>query len=245
MEKLQQWVALTVAGSLALLAAGWFLVISPKKDEATELRTQAAAQVSANAMLETQLQVLRAQAKDLPSKQAELAQVAAKIPDNPSLPALIRALTAASTSAGIDFVSVTPGAPAAVVVAAPAVPQVPGSATSQTTPTTPTAPAGPAAAGVGAAGPAGSLATIPVALNVVGDYFDIAQFVSEVENLPRALRIMDLTLAPGVSPTAAKDSKATPEDGRSLTTTINGTVFMAVNRPVATAVVAPPAAPAK
>lgn len=242
MEKLQQWVALTVAGSLALLAAGWFLVISPKKDEATELRTQAAAQVSANAMLETQLQVLRAQAKDLPSKQAELAQVAAKIPDNPSLPALIRALTAASTSAGIDFVSVTPGAPAAVVVAAPAAPTAPESGTAQTTPT---APAAVAPGTAGPAGPAGSLATIPVALNVVGDYFDIAQFVSEVENLPRALRVMDLTLAPGVSPTAAKDSKATPEDGRSLTTTINGTVFMAVNRPVATAVVAPPATPAK
>ena len=240
MEKLQQWVALTVAGSLALLAAGWFLVISPKKDEATELRTQTAAQVSANAMLETQLQVLRAQAKDLPSKQAELAQVAAKIPDNPSLPALIRALTAASTSAGIDFVSVTPGAPAAVVVA-PAAPTAPESATAQTTPT---APAGPVAVGP-AAGPAGTLATIPVALNVVGDYFDIAQFVAEVENLPRALRVMDLTMAPGVSPTAPKDSKSTPEDGRSLTTTINGTVFMAVNRPVATAVVAPPAAPAK
>lgn len=239
MDKLQQWVALTVAGSLALLAAGWFLVISPKKDEATELRTQAAAQVSANAMLETQLQVLRAQAKDLPSKQAELAQVAAKIPDNPSLPALIRALTAASTSAGIDFVSVTPGVPAAVVVAAPAVPTAPESGTAQTTPTA------PAAVTPGAAGPAGSLATIPVALNVVGDYFDIAQFVSEVENLPRALRVMDLTMAPGVSPTAAKDSKATPEDGRSLTTTINGTVFMAVNRPAATPVVAPPAAPAK
>ncbi len=242
MDKLRQWIALTVAGSLALLAAGWFLVISPKKDEAAELRTQAAAQVSANAMLETQLQVLRAQAKDLPQKQAELAQVAAKIPDNPSLPALIRALTAASTSAGIDFVSVTPGAPAAVVVATPAVPQAPESATSQTTPT---APVGPAAVGAGAAGPAGALATIPVALNVVGDYFDIAQFVSEVENLPRALRVMDVTMAPGVSPTAPKDSKATPEDGRSLTTTINGTVFMAVNRPAATAVVAPPAAPVK
>ncbi|MDQ3610603.1 MAG: type 4a pilus biogenesis protein PilO [Actinomycetota bacterium] len=245
MDKLQQWVALTVAGSLALLAAGWFLVISPKKDEATELRTQAAAQVSANAMLETQLQVLRAQAKDLPSKQAELAQVAAKIPDNPSLPALIRALTAASTSAGIDFVSVTPGAPVAVVVAAPAAPQAPESATSQTTPTTPTTPTGPTAAGAGVAGPAGTLATIPVALNVVGDYFDLAQFVSEVENLPRALRVLDLAIAPGVSPTAAKDSKSDVDNGRSLATTINGTVFMAVNRPVATAVVAPPAAPAK
>jgi len=36
MDKLQQWVALTVAGSLALLAAGWFLVISPKKDRVGE-----------------------------------------------------------------------------------------------------------------------------------------------------------------------------------------------------------------
>jgi Tfp pilus assembly protein PilO len=242
MDKLKQWVTLTVLASVVLLAAGWFLLISPKKGEANELRTQAASQVSANAALETQLSVLRAQAKDLPKKQAELAEVAAKIPDNPSLPALIRALTAASTTSGVEFVSVTPGQPVAPVAVAPVVSPT-ETTTAQTTPVAPPAPVAGGAAG----GAAGTLATIPVALNVVGDYFDIAQFMANLEDLPRALRILDVSLAPGVSPTAtATATKAgSAEDGRSLTSTINGSVFMAVNRPVATAVVAPPAAPAK
>jgi Tfp pilus assembly protein PilO len=238
MDKLKQWVTLAVLASVVLLAAGWFLLISPKNGEANELRTQAASQVSANAALETQLSVLRAQAKDLPKKQAELAEVAAKIPDNPSLPALIRALTAASTSSGVEFVSVTPGQPVAPVAVAPVVAE-PEPAAAQTTPVAPV----PAAPVVG--GAAGTLATIPVALNVVGDYFDIAQFMANLEDLPRALRVLDVSLAPGVSPTATKTSVGSAEDGRSLSSTINGSVFMAVNHPVATAVVAPSAAPAK
>lgn len=235
MDKLKQWVTIAVLASLVILAAGWFLLVSPKKDEAAALRVQAAEQVAANGVLETQLQVLRAQAKDLPKKQAELAAVSAKIPDNPSLPALIRALTEASTAAGVDFVSVTPGQPVAPV-AAPVQPRGAEPVTAQAGPTGPVPPV---------AGPAGTLATIPVGINVVGDYFDIAQFTANIENLPRAMRVVDLTVAPGVSPTAPKSSNPTAEDGRSLSTTISGTVFMAVNRPAATAVVAPPAAPAK
>ena len=233
MDKLKQWVTLTVLGSVVILAIGWLLLVSPKKGEAADLHEQATTQVVANATLETQLQVLRAQAKELPKKQAELAQVAAKIPDNPSLPSLIRALTAASTSAGVDFVSVTPGPPAAVaapaaVAGAAAQPQAAAAATAQTTPTAATAAA--------ATGAAGTLATIPVALNVVGDYFAVAQFISNLENLPRALRITALTLAPGISPSAAQDTGASTEQGRSLTTTITGTVFVATGLPVATAV---------
>ena len=68
MDKLKQYVTLTVLGALVILAAGWFLLISPKKGEATDLQAQAAEQVSANSILETQLQVLRAQAKELPKK---------------------------------------------------------------------------------------------------------------------------------------------------------------------------------
>ncbi len=235
MDTLKQWVTLTVLASVVILAAGWFLLVSPKKGEASDLQEQAASQLAANGVLETQLQVLRAQAKELPKKQADLARVAAKIPDNPSLPSLIRALTEASTSSGVDFVSVTPGAPVAAVTA----PVAPVAAPPTTAQTTPVAPAPGAATGV-----AGSLSTIPVTLNVVGEYFDIAQFVSALENLPRALRISNLTLAPGVSPTAAKSSSAKAEDGSSLTTTLTGSVFMADNRPAATPVVAPVAAPA-
>lgn len=235
MDKLKQYVALTVVGCLGIMAAGWFLLVSPKRAEAAAVREQTLSQESTNAGLRTQLEVLQAQAKDLPKKQADLARVAAKIPDNPSLPSLIRALTAASTSAGVEFVSVTPGAPAAVAAAA-AAPVAAAPADPAAVPAAAAAPVDPNAPA--AAGPAGSLAAIPVAINVVGGYFEVEQFIAALENLPRALRVTNLTLAPGASPTA-KDKAASTEDGRTLTSTITGSVYMAANRPAATPVVAP------
>jgi Tfp pilus assembly protein PilO len=239
MEKLKQWVALTILGCLAITAAGWFLLVSPKRAEAEQLRADTAAQEQANATLRTQLEVLQAQAKDLPKKQADLARVAAKIPDNPALPALIRALTAASTSAGVELVSVTPGAPALVVPAAAA----PGAAPAPADPAAaPAAPGQPAAVPVT---PAGSLAGIPVAINVVGGYFEVSQFMANLEELPRALRVTNLALAPGSAPgEEGAAAAAAAQTGRSLTTTITGSVYMAANRPQATSVVAPTAAPA-
>jgi Tfp pilus assembly protein PilO len=248
MDKLKQWVALTVLGCLAIMAGGWFLLVSPKRGEAEQLRLDTAAQDTANATLRTQLEVLKAQAKDLPKKQADLARVAAKIPDNPGLPSLIRALTAASTSAGVEFVSVTPGTPVLVAAALP-----PGAA-----PVDPATAAAPAAAPAGAApgaatdaavapvpaSSAGTLSEIPLTINIVGGYFEVAQFLASIEDLPRALRVNNLTVAPGTSPTSTDKKPASTEDGRSLTSTITGSVFMAADRPAATPVVAPTAAPA-
>jgi type IV pilus assembly protein PilO len=236
-SKLKQWIVFTVVGCLAVLAAGWFLLIAPKKAEATDLVAQTAVQEATNDGLRTQLQVLKAQAKDLPKKQADLARVATKIPDNPAMPSLIRALTAAATSAGVELVSVTPGLPVpmdAAVVAAPVAP-----AAAQEVPAA--APVAPVPAPAVPAAPAGALASIPVSVNVIGGYFEVSQFLANLESLPRALRVSNLTLSPGVSPTASTSGAAAPStpDGRSLTTTITGSVYLAANRPPAAAVVAP------
>ena len=111
MDKVKKWVALAVALSLGVLAAGWFLLVQPKHTEADELRAQAEQQVSTNNAMRTHLAVLKAQARNLPKEQAKLARVSEKIPDNPALPALIRALTKASEASGVEFLSLTPGAP--------------------------------------------------------------------------------------------------------------------------------------
>jgi type IV pilus assembly protein PilO len=221
MEKLKQYVVFTVLGCIVVLAAGWFLLVSPKRSDAADLRSQAASKVSSNSQLENQLQILKAQAKALPKEQAKLAAVAARIPDNPALPALIRALTTAAKSTGVELVSVTPGAPAA-------------------------AAAGPAAGTVTSGKPAraasssaGQLTAIPINLNVVGGYFQVEQFVGKLETLQRSMRVSALTVAPGANPMKAQQSGATLEDGKSLASTITAQVFMAVNRPAATAVNVP------
>jgi type IV pilus assembly protein PilO len=228
MDKLKQYVVFTVLGCLVVLAAGWFLLVSPKRSDAAALRASAEQQVSANSALQTQLQVLKAQAKALPKEQAKLAAVAAKIPDNPALPGLIRALTAAAVSTGVELVSVTPSAPV-VVGATPGAPAAAPAAA---------APAGAAPAAAGAAGVAGTLTSIPVNLNVVGAYFDIQKFMGNVENLARSMRVSNLAIALGQNP--VKPAKTgTVDDGRSLSATVTAQVFMAANRPAATAVTVP------
>jgi type IV pilus assembly protein PilO len=231
MDKLKQYLVFTMLGCLLVLVAGWFVLVSPKRGEAAELRTQAEGQVVANSGLETKLQMLKAQAKDLPKQQAKLAAVAAKIPDNPALPGLIRALTGAASSAGVELVSVSPG-PVAAVAAAPVAggAQVAPVGTTPTTTTTTTA----AAAG----GSAGTLAQIPLSLTVSGGYFQVEQFIANLENQPRSMRITGLNLAPGTNPVKPTVG-TTVEDGKTLSTTITGQVYLATDRPPAAPVTVP------
>lgn len=225
MDKLKQWIAFTVLGVFAVLAAGWFLLVSPKRADADALGQQAATQVTANSMLQTQLAVLKSQAKNLPQQQAQLAKVAAKIPENPAEPALIRALDSAATAAGVELVSISPSLPAAAAApAAVTVPVAPGAAKAVPK------------AGVPVAG---ALQSISVAINVVGSYFQIEQFFNGLEHLSRATRVTGFSLAPGSNPVKAAAAGATADDGKTLTTTITAQVYMATGRPAAVAVTVP------
>lgn len=117
----RQWVAGSVLAVLAVLAAGWFLLVSPRHAEAAEERLRAQEQEQANAMLRTDLTVLAEQKRNLPQREAVIRGAAVKIPLSPLMPALIRGLSAAAQQSEVEFVSLTPGAPAAVPGAVPRV----------------------------------------------------------------------------------------------------------------------------
>lgn len=240
MEKLKQYVVFTVLGCLLVLVAGWFLLVSPKHSQAADLRTQAASQVTANAQLATQLQVLKAQAKDLPRQQAKLASVAAHIPDNPALPGLVRALVKAGQAAGIELVSMTPGQPTPMVAPAAAAPVAPAAPAAGAAAPAAAAPAAAAKAAVAAAS-AGQLASIPLTLSVAGNYFQVEQFLAQLESLARSMRVTTVTMNPGANPLKEKATSTSADDGKNLVANISGQVFMAMNRAPATAVVAPAA----
>lgn len=218
MDKVRQWVVFAVLGALALLAAGWVLLVSPTRAEAEALREQAASQEVNNVQLQTQLEVLRVKAAELPRRKDEIAEVAEKIPSDPDLPDLLRALTAAARSSGVDLVSVVPGAATPVVTdAVPPVAPAPADPAAASAPAAaPPAPAAPAATG---------LSRIPITLDVVGDFSSVEHFVASLEDLPRALRVTDLAMSPGNSPTSLQGAAA-PLDGRSLKTTVTGSVFV-------------------
>ena len=212
MDKMKQWIALTVVGALAIMAGGWFLIVSPKRSHAADLRTQADAQERANAQLETDLATLKAKAKALPAQQAKLAAVAAKIPNNSALPTLVRALNDAADNVGVELVSVSPGAATAVAPAG-----APGSVTAASASTT--------TPSVAAAGAAGTLQSLPMTLNVVGGYFQVAEFLDRLESLQRAFKVTGFNLAPGLNPVKQAASQPSIDTGKSLTATITGMVF--------------------
>lgn len=219
MDKLRQWVALTAVLIVVILAGGWFLLVSPKHSKAADIRAQALAQDSVNAGLQTQLATLKAQAKALPQQQAKLAAVAAKIPDNPALPSLIRALTVAANNANVELLSLSPGRPSPVSGPAP------------TAPVTPVAPGATGAQAVPAS--AGTLESMSVSLNVVGGYFQVEQFLDQLESLQRAMKVSSLSLALGSNPVKPATAGTTGPTG-TLAANISGMVFMAQGRSYAT-----------
>lgn len=219
MSKLQQWVALGVVAVLAVLSAGWFLLVGPTRSEAAALREQAVQQDLTNARVRTQLQVLQAQADALPEQRARLAVATERIPDAPRLPALVRALGAAAEESDVELVSIVPGLPEPVTATSTGTPT--------TTPTGTTAEAAPEATRPVPAGGVGTLHALPVTLNVVGGYFQIERYLDALEDLPRAWRVSGLTVAPGADPVAAVTDAASAGDGRSLAAVITGSVYLA------------------
>ncbi len=225
MDKLKQWVTLTVLAALVIAAGGWFLLVSPQRAEATALNEQAAAQDSSNAALQNTLAVLKAQSLELPAEQAKLAAVTTKIPATPELPSLIYALTKASDDSGVQFLSLTPGEPVAKTVAVAPVVNEDGTTV--------------------AAAPVSSLQVIPVTIGVNGGYFETQRFLAALEDLPRALRVTVLGLAPGANPLEpTTDGSSTELDGSRLTTNITAEIYLSSPVTLAATPAAPAATPA-
>ena len=181
MEKMRQWTVLTALGVIGVMAAGWFLMISPQRAHANKLRTEATSVQDATRGLQTQINQLKEQQKGETAQQKRLAEIATQIPDNPQLPALIRQLSAAAHKSGVSLDSLAPSTP---------------------TPVTAAAPAGATAA---------ALSQIPVVISVTGSYFNIERFQHMLEHLDRALKTTGLTIAPNTGDTATSgDAGAAP-----------------------------------
>jgi type IV pilus assembly protein PilO len=218
MTDTRKWSALAAVLVVAIFAAGWFLLISPKRGDAAALRKQATTEEQANQRLVEQITMLQEQQKDLPQQQAKLATLRTQIPDNPALPRLIRDLTDDSRKAGVSIDSMAPSQPVALVAAPAATPVAP--------------PAGSKSGAAHAAAPAATLFQVPLTLTVTGSYFELEHFVSKLETQKRSF------LVGGFNIGAASGENATAGD---LTIILNGRVFLTQETQAATtpAVVAP------
>ena len=221
MTKLRRLWLLTALASVVALAGGYFLLVSPKNSKAAALREETETQLQLNRDLQSQIQMLNRQKKDLPRQQAELQRFAAKIPNNPALPALIRSLSDAADNAGVELMAISPGAPAPVTTSA-------GTATTAAGATT---AAAPAAARL-------SLAAIPVNLKITGSYSEISQFFSELERLPRAFLVNGFALGGRAGAANASSPLAGAGAGQAgtvapgdLTLSVNGQLYMTTKPP--------------
>jgi Tfp pilus assembly protein PilO len=221
---------------VGILAASWFLLVAPKRSQASELRGKATEQQATNAGLVLKLNELKAQSLDLPKQKAQLAVMRKQIPDNPALPTLIRSLTAAGKKVGVTLVSMKPGTPVAAVVAVPvAVAAAPATTTSGTDTTTSDGTAAAGTTPAAAAPVAAPLYVVPLALDITGSYFEVEQFINKLEGMQRNFLLAGFTLKPSTTATATSSADQ-------LDLTLNGQVFLAPN--VASATTTPVAAPA-
>lgn len=235
MNLTRKWSLLTAVLVVAVMAAGWFLLVSPKRSEAADLQQQASGQESENERLVQKLEVLKAQQADLPRQRARLAILETQIPDNPALPTLVRDLTAAGRKTGVQLGSLAPAVPVQLVATVQGTPVVPPAAGTTPAPAdagaeagadgaAATAPAAPAAA------PGNVLYQVPLVIEASGSYFELEQFVNKLESLKRSLLVTGFTLGELKADNAAGPNEAaTPTSD--LTLTLQSRVFISAPAP--------------
>jgi Tfp pilus assembly protein PilO len=238
MSRIQQWVAGAVVAVLVIIAAGWFLAISPQKHKASSVNSQATSEEQSNAGLRNRVTALTAQMSAVPAEEASVAAIAAKIPADPELPSYVRALTTIASQTGVDLVSISPGVPTTVSVPAATVAPV----------ATASGSASAVAATAAAPAPA-SLQAISIGLDVQGGYFQIQQFTAALQRLGRSTVVTTLSLVPGaplkaVAGAAGAAAAAPSAAWKTLAANITVSVFMNTSTPFTAIPVPSPAAAA-
>ncbi|HZV75714.1 MAG TPA: hypothetical protein VFF79_18545 [Conexibacter sp.] len=169
----------------ALVAAGWFLVLSPMRDEAgslgAQIDTQRQARDSALSELAAGVQARQRYARDY----ATVARLGAAIPDDDNVASLLVQVQNAASASGIDFRSLKTGQGSGAAAPAPPPPAAAGAPAAATQATTAILPPG---AAVGTAG----FPTMPFAFAFTGDFFRMSDFIGRLE---RFLVVRDSALS--------------------------------------------------
>jgi Tfp pilus assembly protein PilO len=118
MSKAKAWIGLSAFAVVLILVGGWFALIAPKHADAADLRAQTQTTETQISSLQARLRDLQQKKENLPAQTAALANIERKLPADPSLPPLIRALTAAARSAGVMLKSISPSTPSPLAAVA-------------------------------------------------------------------------------------------------------------------------------
>lgn len=209
MTRSRRWFLATALVVIIVLALGWFGFISPQRSHKSRLQAQAVSVEQQNAALQTQVNKLQRQAKNKIAEQAEIQAIGREIPGSVQMAPYMRELAKAALATGVDLQSIAPSGPQNTKLVAPAASANPN----------PTAAAGsnpPAATG------SNQVLVIGVKLSIAGSYFQVQQFLANVEKLERFSQITSINLAPG----GVRTGDSTAEDQSSTWRTLKGSISL-------------------
>jgi hypothetical protein len=175
---------------LALVAAFWFLVLSPKGEEAAKLGDDVASLESEILQLQQAAEFAEQARRDFPRDYSKLVTLGKAVPQDDDTASLFAQLTGISERASVEFRSLELSENAQGATAPPATtaeePQpTEGSTAGEPAPvTSPASPTEAAAASlpIGATvGPAG-LPVMPYELKFQGDFFHVADFITGLDS---------------------------------------------------------------
>lgn len=199
-------IVIMVVLALGAVAAGWLLVVSPKRDQAASLSTQISAQQSQLDTLRGQVDAGQTARTAFAGQYAELARLGEAVPPDDEVPSLIVQVQNAAQEANVSFrgLQLTGGSGSSSTPSTSSSSSS-SSATSGASANTATAAGGvPPGAGVGAAG----LPTEQFTISLAGNYFHLADFLNRLQSFVtadgnallvsgRLMTINGLSLSPG------------------------------------------------
>ena len=157
-----------VVALAVLVGAGWFLVLSPQRDQASQLGGQIATQRGQLDSALSDVAAGLAAKREYPHDYATVARLGTAVPDDDGVPSLVVQVQQAAQASQIDFRSLKVGGGSS----GPApTPTTPAAATQATTATL------PPGATVGAAG----FPIMPFSFQFVGDFFQLDDFVGRLQ----------------------------------------------------------------
>jgi Tfp pilus assembly protein PilO len=195
---------LVVVAVVGLLAAFWFLLLAPKRQDASELSDQVAAMQSQVAQEEASASTAGASETDFKSNYHQLITLGKAVPVDADTPSLLTQLQELSSRSDVKFQSIALGGGAGGSTAPVTAPLTSTTGTTTTaTATEASASLLPIGASVGAAG----LPIMPYSLTFQGSFFDVADFFGRIDDMVstdgdkvsvngRLLTIDDFTLSP-------------------------------------------------
>jgi Tfp pilus assembly protein PilO len=114
----QLWGLIAFVVSAGVLAAGWFLGVSPLLTAQAQAQQQQVDAASQNDLIAIKIAALKKQKEDLADYQARADQIAAVIPSDIEAADFIRSLNSLATSSNVQLTSITLGDPVPYVAPA-------------------------------------------------------------------------------------------------------------------------------